>query len=586
MENPAFLMCYPSNTLQENNLNSPVLQTTYDSDQYHENLTRALFTIFQKENQSDHVVSLKVHSCHCNNHMGVTNVSKINQPPTHSHNDNPFIKARLRTHSSALKKQTRTGPTWSSSASASSSSNSQEEHVYVCGEQHHSPSHDVMMIDETIQSITASMSFAFFITNLGKGYSIGKNYYGQQGVGDQERDVPESDSLLKEVVLVGKQRYSETLRIKSVSCSLFHSMLVTESGELFSTGYGVFGQLGLGSILGHKNSFTKVEMCVDSNNEVIPLPKIDKVSLGAYHSIVVTQVNNDNDTCKLFSCGLNNTGCCGLGDNWDRMSLTCISFFETISDRVVKIQTGYSHTLFLTESGNLYGCGQNNEGQLACDPRYTSSLNFPTLINQDISGVKVADMSCGFSCSVILTRDRKVFVCGSNLQGGLYLPSLSDRLSVLTNLPWFEMWTHEDNKSPLSILDRNDFVTSVHCGISHNLFETAQGKVYVNGSNRMTQLGRPKESLLFTCRPIEIDIPKHQLTSQYERKWCIGPFSNYTFCVLTRKEKELQYMLLNMEEILKGEYFQDVDVVTRNEGFSKDITEGHYALVIGPSSHA
>lgn len=98
-------------------------------------------------------------------------------------------------------------------------------------------------------------------------------------------------------------------------------------------------------------------MCVDSNNEVIPLPKIDKVSLGAYHSIVVTQVNNDNDTCKLFSCGLNNTGCCGLGDNWDRMSLTCISFFETISDRVVKIQTGYSHTLFLTESGK---CERNS----------------------------------------------------------------------------------------------------------------------------------------------------------------------------------------------------------------------------------
>lgn len=67
----------------------------------------------------------------------------------------------------------------------------------------------------------------------------------KKGVGDQERDVPESDSLLKEVVLVGKQRYSETLRIKSVSCSLFHSMLVTESGELFSTGYGVFGQLGM-----------------------------------------------------------------------------------------------------------------------------------------------------------------------------------------------------------------------------------------------------------------------------------------------------------------------------------------------------
>ncbi|KAG2373580.1 hypothetical protein C9374_012043 [Naegleria lovaniensis] len=583
MEHPAFLMCYPSNTLQENTLNTPILQTTYDSDQYHENLTRALFTIFHKENQSDHVVSLRVNSCHCNNHMGVTNVPKKNQPHTHRHDDNPFMKARLRTQKSLKKPKNR--------ASTASSSNTQEEHVYVCGytssEKADSQS---VMLDETITSITASMSFAFFITNHGLGYSIGKNYYGQQGVGDQERDAPESDSLLKEVVLVGNHSTSsEPLRIKSIACSLFHSMLVTESGELFSTGYGVFGQLGLGSILGHKNSFTKVETCVNSNHQVVPLPKIEKVSLGAYHSIVATQSNGSN-TPTLFSCGLNNTGCCGLGDNWDRMSLTCISFFETISDRVVKIQTGYSHTLFLTESGNLYGCGQNNEGQIACDPRYTSSLNVPTLINQDISGVKVADMSCGFSCSVILTRDRKVFVCGSNLQGGLYLPSLSDRLSVLANLPWFEMWTHEDNKPPLSILDRNDYVTRVHCGISHNLFETAHGKVYVNGSNRMTQLGRPKESLLFTCRPIEIDIPKHELTSQYERKWCIGPFSNYTFCVLSRKEKELQYMLANLEEVLRGEFFHDMDIVTikcdNDASIYKDEKSTNFRVTGPSSSHA
>lgn len=110
-----------------------------------------------------------------------------------------------------------------------------------------------------------------------------------------------------------------------------------------------------------------------------PEMSVRSINGGWGHVIVVTESG------RVYSQGLNDYGQLALGDVETRRIPTLVQFFESLKEQnyleqVQDVKCGSYHSLFLTRTGNLYGCGYNEMGSLASG--VDSCISIPVLIMQ------------------------------------------------------------------------------------------------------------------------------------------------------------------------------------------------------------
>ena len=93
------------------------------------------------------------------------------------------------------------------------------------------------------------------------------------------------------------------------------------------------------------------------------------------------------------------------------------------------ITGGGNHSFVLTESGNLFGSGLNNSGQLSLPVEDTVQFNVIDIP----SSHQVTSVACGWDFSLLLATEGVVFSCGSNKFGQLLHPGES--IQVLSLFP-------------------------------------------------------------------------------------------------------------------------------------------------------
>ena len=174
---------------------------------------------------------------------------------------------------------------------------------------------------------------SLILKNDGTLWSCGYNVYGQLGLGDTT-----NRNTFTQVT-------TNTNDIKSIYCGDYHSFILKNDGTLWGSGYNGYGQLGLGNT-SKKYTFTQVTTNADD---------IKSVYCGAYHTFIL---KNDG---TLWGCGRNDYGQLGLGDTSSRYTFTEIT---TNIDDIKSVYCGDYHTIMLKNDGTLWGCGSNNYGQL------------------------------------------------------------------------------------------------------------------------------------------------------------------------------------------------------------------------------
>eukprot|EP01084_Bolivina_argentea_P120081 212863_1 len=102
---------------------------------------------------------------------------------------------------------------------------------------------------------------------------------------------------------------------------------------------------------------------ITSNND-----KIIDIKNGAEHTIFLTESG------KVYSFGANSSGQCGLGKSVPNVSrLTLIEFVN--NDKIISIECGKLHTLFINNKNELLVCGYNYSGQLGIKNDFTLSMS-------------------------------------------------------------------------------------------------------------------------------------------------------------------------------------------------------------------
>ena len=272
-------------------------------------------------------------------------------------------------------------------------------------------------------------------------YSFGHNRFGQLGLGNTgDRDVPTPVTV------------SSGLKVKAVSCGSDHTVIITEDGNLYSFGYNLVGQLGLG---GESNRVVATVVSVPDDL------KVKAVSCGADHTAIITEDGN------LHSFGINDFGQLGLGDEDVRDIPTLVTIPGDL--KVKAVSCGGVHTVIITEDGNLYSFGFNYFGQLGLGD--TTERNVPMLVNVP-NGSKVKVVGCGDDHTIIITENGALYSFGRNESGQLGLDDGDDRnRPVLVNVP-----------GGLK-------VKAVSCGNSHTVIITEDDNLYSFGDNFSGQLG-------------------------------------------------------------------------------------------------
>lgn len=171
-------------------------------------------------------------------------------------------------------------------------------------------------------------------------YATGRNKYGQLGLGHStSQSTPTPVQCLDDKNIIDIDAGSD------------HSLALSKSGRLYTTGQNSDGQLGVGDN-NNRNIFTPASSGIE-------VKEIISIAAGATHTLVMYKENN-----LVYATGNNRSGQLGIEDNESKNSFTCVQtlYFKNVS----KIFTSFnSYSSFaLDKAGDIYRTGNNRCGQL------------------------------------------------------------------------------------------------------------------------------------------------------------------------------------------------------------------------------
>lgn len=190
------------------------------------------------------------------------------------------------------------------------------------------------------------------------------------------------------------------------------------------------------------------------------------VSGGGGHTAVITESG------EVFVCGQNHKGQLGLGHN---TNVLVLHLCPVPNSKITNVACGWDFTLFLSDSGRLLACGSNAFGQLGVGERVTHSAEL--LVVESLMK-PVVSVAAGLRHSLAVTDSGAVF------QWGLGLFSHAKRALSPHPVP-----PHLNSREPALVPGLDHQISrSVTAGSSHSACLTGDGDLFLWGSNKHGQL--------------------------------------------------------------------------------------------------
>ena len=185
-----------------------------------------------------------------------------------------------------------------------------------------------------ISKISAGSSHSLFQNNKGEIFSCGNNHYGACGLGNF--DSPQiTPSLI----------HNAPSNIVHFVCGYQQSLFLDSEGNVFSVGFNVHGQLGLG----HNTNQNEL-------NKIPNIPPIKTISCVGSSCYLIDLEEN------IWTFGLNQFGQLGHGDKANKNIPTIINTLKEIQQ--ISYGCGGNHFLVKNSQKQIFVTGRNDCGQL------------------------------------------------------------------------------------------------------------------------------------------------------------------------------------------------------------------------------
>ncbi len=197
--------------------------------------------------------------------------------------------------------------------------------------------------------------------------------------------------------------YDGAVQANNVTASAgnhFSLFLDTATNTVYGAGENLYGQLGQGVAGFDVATPVALEMPEGFDEQIV------SISAGMIHGSLLTESGD------VYVWGYGNTGRLGLGDQETRLEATKLT--GALDDaNVVIVENGNGVSFAITDTGKLYGWGQNTNGQLGLG----DEDNRLSPVEIDVAGQRVVSVSSGTSHTLVLTEDGAVYGFGGNRDG-------------------------------------------------------------------------------------------------------------------------------------------------------------------------
>ncbi|XP_008552683.1 probable E3 ubiquitin-protein ligase HERC4 isoform X2 [Microplitis demolitor] len=272
----------------------------------------------------------------------------------------------------------------------------------------------------------------------------GSTVHGELGLGGIEEEII---NVPREVT-----DFKKATEVKDIACGNNYTIVITHDGKIYSCGNNDSGQLG------HDKPRKKLQLVSDLDVFVFK-----KAVCGASHTLAI------NEWGQLFSWGCNSDGQLGLS-SYVPIQETPRMVKSLATSTVIQVSCGYKHAIALTNNGQLYSWGLNDEGQLGLGPEVKIEHK-PQLI-KSLGAVPIAYIACGGYHTIVVSKSGAIYAWGRNTFGQLGVNGIQS-----VYLP-----------CQLRTL-RNSKVRHVSCGEDFSAFLTMDGGVFTCGAGMYGQLG-------------------------------------------------------------------------------------------------
>jgi len=221
------------------------------------------------------------------------------------------------------------------------------------------------------------------------------------------------------------------------------------------------------------------------NNTTANLANIVQVACGGGHTIFLENTGN------VYGAGLNTSYQLGNGSLTAAPTPTYVlkggQPNNTTANlaNIVQVGCGTSYTIFLENTGNVYGTGENGSYQLGNGA--AGAMPTPTYVkkgsqenNPTANLANIVQVACGDIHTMYLENTGNVYGAGNNASR-----QLGNGSAATAQTPTYVLKGSQPNNTTANLAN----IVQVACGSSYTIFLENTGNVYGTGANTSRQLG-------------------------------------------------------------------------------------------------
>lgn len=198
--------------------------------------------------------------------------------------------------------------------------------------------------------------------------------------------------------------------VSDISCGPWHTVSVHADGSVRSFGWGGSMFSGAGALgLGSKNS-VPVPTLVES----LSTEKAVQVACGNQHTLILTESSNVYATGH-GGYGILGTG--EANDELHFVPVTALETTLAVGEKIVKVRCGGNFSALVTNQGNMYIWGRNDAGQLGLGDESQGDMHsaerYPRKVPFfETERITIRDVACGENHVVAIAENGAIYYWG------------------------------------------------------------------------------------------------------------------------------------------------------------------------------